>query len=158
MTSIRQVFAYLRPVGALLMLLAAVAIAPSTASAAKEECWQTLVEDWSDGAISNLYPISCYRQALANMPEDVRLYSSASDDINRALNGQVATRGLAGSNSAGLGGGAPVAAATTRTGGSGMPFALVGSLAALLLFGGAAAYLIHREWRGAARLRAPRDS
>ena len=34
------------------------------------------------------------------------------------------------------------------------PFAL----AALLLFGGAAAYLIQREWRGAARLRAPRDS
>jgi hypothetical protein len=155
LTSIRHVFAYLRPSGALLVLLAAVAIAPSPASA-KEECWRTLVEDWNDGAISNLYPISCYRQALANMPEDVRLYSSAGDDINRALNGRVATRGLAGSSS-GNPGGAQVAAAATGAGGSGMPFALVGSLAVLLLFAGAAAYLIHREWRGAARLRAPRD-
>ena len=156
MTSIRQAFAYLRPVSAVLALLAAFAIAPSTASA-KEECWRTLVDDWSDGAISNLYPINCYRQALANMPEDVRLYSSASDDINRALNGRVATRGLAGSSSGSLGA-APVADATTGAGGSGMPFALVGSLAVLLLFGGAAAFLIHREWRGAARLRAPKDS
>lgn len=154
MTSIRHVFAYLRPVGVLFALLAVVAVAPSTASA-KEECWRTLVDDWSDGAISNLYPISCYRQALANMPEDVRLYSSASDDINRALNGRVATRGLAGSSASV--GGPPVAAASTSTGGSGMPFALVGSLAGLLLIGGAAAFLIHREWRGAARLRAPRD-
>ena len=66
------------------VLLAAVALAPATASA-EEPCWQKLVDDWSDGAISNLYPISCYRQALQNMPEDVRLYSNASDDINRAL-------------------------------------------------------------------------
>ena len=156
MTSIRQAFAYLRPAGALAAVLAAVAVAPSTASA-KHECWRTLVADWSDGAISNLYPISCYRQALANMPEDVRLYSSASDDINRALNGQVATRSVASSRSASVRR-APVVAASTGTGGSGMPFALVGSLAALLLVGGAAAFLIHREWRGAARLRGPKDS
>jgi hypothetical protein len=155
-TSIHRAFAYLRPVGAFVALLATVAIAPSTASA-NEECWRTLVKDWSDGAISNLYPIGCYRQALANMPEDVRLYSSASDDINRALNGRVVTRGLAASSSASVGG-ASVVAASTSTGGSGMPFALVGSLAMLLLFGGGAAFLIHRERRGAARLRAPRDS
>lgn len=156
MTSIREAFAYLRPVGAIGATLVTVAIAPAQASA-KEECWRTLVDDWSDGAISNLYPIECYRQALANMPEDVRLYSSASDDINRALSGRVATRSIAGSNGAGVGG-APVVAASTGTGGSGMPFALIGSLAGLLLFGGAAAFLIHREWRGAARLRAPKDS
>jgi hypothetical protein len=153
--SIHRVFAYLRPVGALFALLATVAVAPSTASA-KEECWRTLVADWSDGAISNLYPIRCYRQALANMPEDVRLYSSASDDINRALNGRVATRSLAGSSASAAG--PPVVAASTGNRGSGMPFALVGSLAALLLFGGAAVFLIHREWRGAARLRGPKDS
>ena len=68
---------------------------------AEEACWQKLVTDWSDGAISNLYPISCYRQALANMPEDVRLYSSASDDINRALSGRVVSRSLSGSSANG---------------------------------------------------------
>jgi hypothetical protein len=154
-TSIRQAFAYLRPVCAVFALMAAVAAAPSTASA-KEECWQELVEDWSDGAISNLYPISCYREALKNMPEDVRLYSSAGDDINRALSGRVTSRSIAGSASTSSA--PPVAAAATTKDGSGMPFALVGSLAVLLLVGGGAVYLIQREWRGAARLRAPKDS
>ena len=54
-----------------------------------------LVDDWADGAISNLYPISCYRQALQNMPEDVRLYSNASDEINRALAGRALKRSIA---------------------------------------------------------------
>ena len=77
-------------------LFAVVALAPATASA-QEPCWEALVADWSDGAISNLYPIGCYRQALKNMPEDVRLYSSASDDINRALAGRGWKRSIAGS-------------------------------------------------------------
>ena len=31
------------------------------------------------------YPVSCYRAALDQMPEDVRIYSSAESDIKRAL-------------------------------------------------------------------------
>ena len=69
---------------------AAVVVVPPGSAAAP--CWQVLVDDWADGAISNLYPISCYRQALQNMPEDVRLYSNASDEINRALAGRAVTR------------------------------------------------------------------
>jgi hypothetical protein len=139
------------------VLFAVVALVPATASA-KEECWQTLVADWSDGAISNLYPISCYRQALKNMPEDVRLYSSASDDINRALSGRVVSRSLAGSSTAAPGrqpATAAVGAASDR--GSGMALAWAGSLAFVLTLGGIAALLAHRKWRGAARLRAPND-
>ena len=48
-------------------------------------CWQTVVTDWSDGRIDGTYPMGCYRQALQAMPEDIRLYSSAVDDIQRAL-------------------------------------------------------------------------
>jgi hypothetical protein len=48
-------------------------------------CWQTVVTDWSDGHIDGTYPIGCYRQALHSLPEDIRLYSSATDDITRAL-------------------------------------------------------------------------
>ncbi len=136
------------------MLLAAVALAPATASA-EEACWQRLVTDWSDGAISNLYPISCYRQALENMPEDVRLYSSASDDINRALSGRVVSRSLAGSSADGAS--APAVAAVSADGSSGTPFVLAGSLAALLALGGVGAFYAQRKWRGAARLRAPND-
>ena len=111
MTSIRKVAAYLRAACGASVLLAAVALAPATASAAEEACWQKLVSDWSDGAISNLYPISCYRQALENMPEDVRLYSSASDDINRALSGRVVSRSLAGTSANGAS--APAVAAVS---------------------------------------------
>jgi hypothetical protein len=135
-------------------VLAVVAVAPATASA-QEECWETLVADWSDGAISNLYPISCYRQALQNMPEDVRLYSSASDDINRALSGRVVTRSLAGSSSKPS---QTAGAAVAADGGSGTPLVLFGSLATLLVLGGAAGYFTQRKRRGAARLRAPNDS
>ena len=154
MTSIRKASAYLRAAVGFSALLAVVAVAPATASA-KDECWQTLVEDWSDGAISNLYPISCYREALANMPEDVRLYSSASDDINRALTGRVVSRGLSGSNATGSS--QPSASAAVAADGSSgaTPLVLFGSLAALLILGGGAGYYFQR--RGAARLRAPTD-
>jgi hypothetical protein len=138
------------------VLLAVVAMVPATASA-KEECWQELVDDWSDGAISNLYPIRCYRQALQNMPEDVRLYSSASDDINRALSGRVVSRSLAGSGARGTSSPPAAAAAATAGGSSGTPLVLGGSLAALLALCGAAGYYTQRKWRGAARLRAPSD-
>jgi hypothetical protein len=153
-TSICKASAYLRTACGVSALFAVVALAPATASA-KEECWETLVADWSDGAISNLYPISCYRQALKNMPEDVRLYSSASDDINRALSGRVVGRSLAGSTADGSS--QPTAAAAVADGSSGTPLVLFGSLAALLLLGGAAGFYTQRKWRGAARLRAPND-
>ena len=54
--------------------------------------------DWSDGHIDGTYPLGCYRRALRALPDDIRLYSSATDDITRALARQVraATRSVAG--------------------------------------------------------------
>src|SRR5437762_8634835 len=34
----------------------------SPASAAPE-CWKTLINDWYDGRIDNIYPVDCYQQA-----------------------------------------------------------------------------------------------
>ena len=48
-------------------------------------CWQTLLNDWYDGRIDHVYPIPCYREAINHLPTDVAVYSSARDDINRAL-------------------------------------------------------------------------
>jgi hypothetical protein len=113
-----------------------------------------LVDDWSDGAIGNLYPITCYRQALQNMPEDVRLYSSASDDINRALADRAVKRSIAG----GVKTSAPAPAATTLVASghaSGAPFVLAGILAAVLIVGVWGGYLTKRKRRGAARLGGP---
>jgi hypothetical protein len=57
---------------------------PVTAAAATP-CWKTLLTDWYDGRIDNTYPLHCYQDALQHLPADVRTYSSAHDDIVRAL-------------------------------------------------------------------------
>jgi len=57
---------------------------PVTAAAATP-CWKTLLTDWYDGRIDNTYPLHCYQDALHHLPADVRTYSSAHDDIVRAL-------------------------------------------------------------------------
>jgi hypothetical protein len=68
---------------ALVGLLAALAF--STTGQAATGCASALLQDWRDGRIDGTYPVSCYRAALDQMPEDVRIYSSAESDIKRAL-------------------------------------------------------------------------
>jgi hypothetical protein len=73
----------------ILLALAAAAFAtavavPEPADAAKP-CWVRLVNDWYDGRIDKTYPVSCYRAAIKNLPEDVAAYSNAREEINRAL-------------------------------------------------------------------------
>ena len=60
---------------------------PATAAT---PCWKLLLNDWYDGTISNVYPIPCYHQAIAHLPTDIKVYSSAADDINRALQAAIA--------------------------------------------------------------------
>jgi len=48
-------------------------------------CWKRLINDWYDGRIDRTYPASCYRQAIKNLPEDVDAYSTAREDLERAL-------------------------------------------------------------------------
>jgi hypothetical protein len=60
-------------------------------AAAKPPCWRVLINDWYDGRIDGTYPASCYRQAIANAPEDIKTYSSLQEDLTRAL--QATTRG-----------------------------------------------------------------
>jgi hypothetical protein len=55
-----------------------------TAGAAKS-CGSRVLADWSDGRLDGTYPVACYRQALAHLPEDVLVYSTAQADITRAL-------------------------------------------------------------------------
>jgi len=60
-----------------------------TASAAIP-CWKRLMNDWYTPPINNIYPIQCYHQALEHLPTDVSVYSSARDDITRALQQAIA--------------------------------------------------------------------
>ena len=39
----------------------------------------------ADGKLDRAYPVKCYQNALDAMPEDMRSYTTAPDDIKRAL-------------------------------------------------------------------------
>ena len=87
-----------RPAVALIPILAALAagllMALSTAgqAAAATPCWKKVLNDWSNGRAIGSYPLHCYRDAIRHLPEDLRDYSSAADDINAALQAQIAKR------------------------------------------------------------------
>ena len=51
-----------------------------------------MLNDWSNGRAIGSYPLHCYRDAISHLPEDLRDYSSAADDINAAMQAQIAKR------------------------------------------------------------------
>ena len=70
----------------LLVSAAAVLALAMAAPAAAESCGQKVIDDWyADGVVNKVYALHCYRDALKLLPDDVQTYSSAPDDINRAL-------------------------------------------------------------------------
>jgi hypothetical protein len=78
-----------------LALLAASAHHAAPASAATP-CWKSLLNDWYDGRIDKTYAVHCYNDALKHLPADVQTYSSAHEDILRALQSAVAKARKAG--------------------------------------------------------------
>jgi hypothetical protein len=78
-----------------LALLCAVA-QPARAASAGTPCWKVLLNDWYDGRIDGTYPRHCYSDALKHLPADVSTYSSAHDDILRALQSAIAKQKKAG--------------------------------------------------------------
>jgi cobalamin biosynthesis Mg chelatase CobN len=70
--------------------LSAFAVSASPAVAAKPACWKVVINDWYDGQITGKYALHCYREALAHLGSDTKGYTSAYDDINRALQQRIA--------------------------------------------------------------------
>jgi hypothetical protein len=64
------------------LVVGGVAAAPASAAV---PCWKALINDWYDGRIDQTYPASCYTEAIQHLPLDINTYSSAMDDIRRAL-------------------------------------------------------------------------
>jgi hypothetical protein len=103
--------------GSLAAFLLAFTAAPASASA----CGQRVLDDWyADGVVAATYPIHCYREAIADLPEDVQSYSSAEEDISAAMLKAIAAKerennkdngGTNDKNSSGAGG--------TKSGGGG---------------------------------------
>lgn len=73
-----------------LLAISAFASALTTSSLAApgqgNSCGDAVLRDWrADGSIGRSYEADCYLDAIESLPEDVRAYTSAEDDIERAL-------------------------------------------------------------------------
>ncbi len=66
----------------------AASAAPAAIAQATPKCWEDVVNDWlQHGTVTKLYALPCYTQAIQrlNAYPDIKQYSSAIDDIQRAL-------------------------------------------------------------------------
>ncbi|MEX0817407.1 MAG: hypothetical protein WD027_08165 [Gaiellales bacterium] len=107
-------------------VLAAVALgAPAQAS----PCSEAVVEDWYDNSrVDRRYPIHCYREALRNLPEDMIAYSSAPEDIARAMRREIARQNQPGPTTTGNGDdGQAGGVGGNGTGGTTKPEAAIGT-------------------------------
>lgn len=71
-----------------LVLVAALGamLAVAAPAAAAKSCGRQVIDDWYDnGRVDGTYALQCYDDAIDNLPRDVRDYSSAKEDIQRAL-------------------------------------------------------------------------
>ena len=144
------------------------AAAPAATATATGGCWLAVVNDWLDNnRVDHVYAIPCYTQAIQQLNKypDVQNYSSATDDIQRALLAAIrqdrgtspgAGPGPNDSGGSGTGGGT---SSGSGTGGSGgllgsftptdaqsipLPLLVLGGLA-LLLLAAAGATLVARR-------------
>ena len=76
-----------RIVGALFVVAATIAVAPSAGAASPlADCAQRVIRDWAaDGTVDDVVPLGCYRAALRALPEDVLQYSDAGQTIQDAM-------------------------------------------------------------------------
>jgi hypothetical protein len=84
----------------LALLLALALLVGAKPAAAKTPCWKQVVQDWfEDSTIDRTYPRYCYSDALKNVPNDVKDYSSFEEDIRSALQRVSRARSLSGTGS-----------------------------------------------------------
>jgi hypothetical protein len=137
-------------VGLLFAVAATVAFVPSPAGAAgqPESCAHRVIRDWYvDGTIDNSYSLGCYRAALRALPEDIRQYSSADEDIRDAITLDRARAPARVIESARHSGAQPPPDATTGLSSFSIPVPvlLLGTLAFLLLSVGGAGVIARRR-------------
>jgi hypothetical protein len=76
---------------AFVLLLPFAGPASAAATTAKTTpCWQLLMNQWYQGEIKTIFPLDCYHQAIKHLPTDIQVYSSARDDISKALQAAIA--------------------------------------------------------------------
>jgi hypothetical protein len=97
--------------GALAFLVAGVggaAAAPAASQTPTNKCWLDVINDWADNnQVDKIYAIPCYTQAIQHLSAypDIAGYSSAADDIHRAMLAVIHEEGRGGPPSLSSGGG-----------------------------------------------------
>jgi hypothetical protein len=157
---------------ALLVAVPAAGAAPAATSKATNTCWLDVINDWLDNnRVDKTYPTACYTHAIQTLNKypDVQNYSSAADDIHRALLAAMHDRGTGGKNGGTGGGTTPGTGGTgggTNGGGGGstsnpigtifdsgkpsnaqsipLPLLVLGGLAGLLLLSAATTWVVRR--------------
>jgi hypothetical protein len=140
----------------LIVALAAAALVPAPTAAAAAGCGTTVLKDWADGKLDRPYPVKCYQDALDVMPEDMRSYTTAPDDIKRALlarlratrthHGELRgrTRQAAAAPRTTAREALSAAGVTTRASGIPLPLIVIAAVGLVLLLGGSAGLLTRR--------------
>jgi len=81
----RQPFALQRLRVPLVVVLAALASGGfAQGGSAGTACSDAVLDDWTRGTLGSGYAPQCYEAALDALPEDLRAYTTAADDITRA--------------------------------------------------------------------------
>ena len=153
--------------GLLLVALVVVSGVSSRQAPAKTpSCADQVIADWyDDGRVGKIYPLHCYREAIAKLPPDVLDYSNAKEEIGRALafakQGKPDPGGTDPTPTTDTTGTPPTKTSTTTTTPTGttattsttdtsgpssvpVPLLVLGGLAVLLLAAGSAGYLRRR--------------
>jgi hypothetical protein len=110
--------------GALAFLVAGVgpaAAAPAASQQATNKCWNDVVNDWlhNQPNLKGTYAIPCYTQAIQHLNSypDLAGYSSAADDIRRALYAVIHQEGRDGPGGGGSPPSSPAGPNTPQSGG-----------------------------------------
>jgi hypothetical protein len=87
LTGVTGVSAVSAFIGASLVLPGALAPgAPGRDTVSPAPCATRILDDWvDDGRVQGTYRLQCYRAAIRALPEDLRAYSSAPEDLTRAM-------------------------------------------------------------------------
>jgi len=105
-------------------------LASASAAAAAPPCDQQVLSDWfADGRVDRTYRLECYQVAVDSLPSDLRDYTNAQEEIERALQSAArsgepeATNRTATSSSSSVLGPALAVAATVALAGGGALYA-----------------------------------
>lgn len=76
----------MRAVASLAVSVALAALASASTATAATPCDQQVLSDWfADGRVDRAYPLECYQVAVESLPSDLRDYTNAQEEIERAL-------------------------------------------------------------------------